>query len=273
MNFNQAGGTNAAYFPDMMLFQKDPPLPGYNQVTNLNQINRLTDKTKFLVVAEGETGLYALYPRLSPNVTAGGLPTPAGTYGLRCARLTVNGQTVTAAAAASHGAATLDTSITDISNLHLTITPGTGSTYQFISTATPTVKFNLGGNGMFASDAGNLTVTITGGELSVFNSSASRYLSFSESGSTHYNWTGCGSDFWGPTAKTGAPLYLFYQASCQMNRAWPWPACSPATRSATPIPKAPITIPAARTPGCLPAAAPPRAALPMWRVRALGRAL
>ncbi|MFG6374128.1 MAG: Ig-like domain-containing protein, partial [Oscillospiraceae bacterium] len=211
MNFNQAGGINAAYFPDMMLFQKDPPLPGYNQVTNLNQINRLTDKTKFLVVAEGETGLYALYPRLSPNVTAGGLPTPAGTYGLRCARLTVNGQTVTAAAAASHGAATLDTSITDISSLHLTITPGTGSTYQFISTATPTVKFNLGGNGMFASDAGNLTVTITGGELSVFNSSASRYLSFSESGSTHYNWTGCGSDFWGPTAKTGAPLYLFYQ--------------------------------------------------------------
>lgn len=110
MNFNQNSSINeTAYIGDMMLFQRDPvTIPGYNQVTSMDQVNAVTDKSKFLVVAEGKNGLYALYPRLSNGTSAGALPTPANTYGLRCAKLAVNGQTVTATAASSQSASSLE---------------------------------------------------------------------------------------------------------------------------------------------------------------------
>ncbi len=215
MNFDQSGNDSDG-IPDLMLFQRSPVIiPGYDQVTSVSQIAGIEDKSKLLVVAEGENGLYAMYPHLSNGRGAGDLPA-TGMYGLRCAKLEISGDTVTAKAVAGNDAnrdladsATL--TAVDMANLHLTIADGAAGKYTFASTQNGnSVKLNLANNGHFASVAYDMTVEITGGELSIYNSSSSRYLNFAEEGA-RYAQPDKGTDFWGSSTKTGAPLYLFCQ--------------------------------------------------------------
>lgn len=192
-----------------------PTIPGYTQVTDTSY---LLAGHNYLIVAQGENGLYALYPRtLSAGNGPGSLP-PQNTYGPRFAKLTVSGNTVTAQATAAAASSDTVGQSVQMADLCTTFIPFGGGYYHIASASTPTLYLAMDGNNMFSTTANNVEVSAaqTGSFTfhATYGNGSNRYLVFSEYGTSYQfsnKGTTFGTDFWGPNAQQGAPVYIFVE--------------------------------------------------------------
>lgn len=201
--------------------QSNTPLaiPGYTQVTDASY---LLAGNNYLIVAQGENGdLYALYPRaLSGNPNKPGNLPSSEQYGPRVAKLTINGSTVTAKATVDTADSSDDVNQdVQMADLCTTFIPFGGGYYHIASASTPTLYLAMDGSNMFSTTANNVEVSAaqTGSFTfhATYGNGSNRYLVFSEYG-TDYEFTNnknvtFGTDFWGPSAQQGAPVYIFVE--------------------------------------------------------------
>ena len=188
-----------------------PSIPGYSLVTEGSQLQA---GSNYLIVAQGEHGMYALYPWNGASAP-GNLPSNSQNYGTHLAMLDIGDTYVTASATTSE-AATLNEPYT-LEELHVAIIPS-GSGYKLVSASNQNMSLWM--NQFWYGDRSNANdfcIELNAGStVAIYNvtqpANGRRYLALSESGGT-YAHTTFGTDFWGPMAplQTSAPIYIYVE--------------------------------------------------------------
>ena len=172
-----------------------PVIPGYTQYT----ANELDESRSYLAITrDSDSNIYALYLNANgAGVNPGALN--AQTNGYCGAKLTVNGETVTASYLK-------DDSALALSDLQLTVAQTTGG-YTFAANG----YYLQLGTGMFSTTAQTLSVSSNRGNYAI--STGSRILSFNRIGDTLSQYPGAQyiTDFWGPSGATNFPVYLYVE--------------------------------------------------------------
>ncbi len=194
-----------------------PSIPGYSLVTDGSQLQA---GSNYLIVAQGEHGMYALYP-WNRDGTPGNLPA-AGYYGTHIAKLSVEDNIVTATTTTAPSQSLSEN--LNREDLHIAIAPSV-SGYTLASAAIQNVSLSLRGTAWCDSNYGGFSITFDAfGAVAIAslteNASDSRALVMSESNGAYEfvnsaNGTHFGTDFWGPmnngSKPAGAPIYIYVE--------------------------------------------------------------